>query len=89
MIVKDIDKLTFPNMYKSDFLEILWLLKRENVRSENLSSAIDLLKSKRSSSGNWNLEKKVSNMITSIGDINRSNQFVTKRAKEVVDFCDL
>jgi len=86
MMIKDIDKLTFPNMYKSDFLEILWLLKRENVRTEKLYSAIDLLKSKRSSSGNWNLEKKVNNMITSIGEINQSNQFVTKRAKEVLNF---
>ncbi len=89
IMIKHIDKLTFPNMYKSDFLEILWLLKRENIRSENLSSAIDLLKSKRLSCGNWNLERKVNNMITSIGEINQPNQFVTKRAKEVVDFYDL
>jgi hypothetical protein len=89
MMIKDIDKLTFPNMYKSDYLEILWLLKRENVRSENLNPAIDLLKSKRSPSGNWKLEKKVNNMITSIGNVNQSNQFVTKRAKEVLDFYNL
>ena len=86
IMIKDIDELTFPNMYKSDFLEILWLLKRENVRSENIKPTIDLLKSKRLSNGTWNLEKKVNNMTTSIGDINQPNQFVTKRAKEVLDF---
>ncbi len=89
IMIKDIDKLTFPNMYKSDFLEILWLFKRENIRSENLNSAIDLLKSKRLSIGNWNLEKIVNNMTTNIGDINQPNQFVTKRAKEVLDFYNL
>lgn len=89
IMIKHIDKLTFPNMYKSDFLEILWLLKRENIRSENLVSAIDLLKSKRMSCGNWNLERKVNNMVTSIGVINQANQFVTKRAKEVIGFYNL
>ncbi len=89
IMIKHIDKLRFPNMYKSDFLEILWLLKRENVRSENLRLAIDLLKSKRLSCENWNLDRKVNNMITSIGEVNQPNQFVTKRAKEVLDFYDL
>ena len=88
IMVKSMDKLTFPNMYKSDFLEILWLLKRENVKSDHLRSAIDLLKSKQLSSGDWNLERKLSNMATSIGEINRPNQFVTKRAKEVLEFYD-
>ena len=86
LIVKNIDKLTFPNMYKSDFLEILWLLKREGIKSENLCPAIDLLKSKRLSSGNWNLEKKINNMVASIGEINQPSQFVTRRAKEVLDY---
>ncbi len=86
IMIKGIDKLTFPNMYKSDFLEILWLLKRENIRSEKLRPAIDLLRSKRVPGGNWNLEKKVNNMIVSIGEINQPNHFVTNRAKEVLDF---
>ncbi len=76
-------------MYKGDFLEILWLLKRENVRSENIKPAIDLLKSKRSSNGKWNLEKKVSNLITSIGKVDQPSQFITKRAKEVLGFYSL
>ncbi|NCB03409.1 MAG: hypothetical protein EOM67_14825, partial [Spirochaetia bacterium] len=28
------EKLTFPNLYRSDFLEVLWLLKREEVCCE-------------------------------------------------------
>ena len=86
IMIKHMDKLTFPNMYKSDFLEILWLLKRENVKSDNLRLAIDLLKSKQLLTGDWNLERKVNNMTTSIGEINQPNQFVTIRAKEVLDF---
>jgi len=88
-MIKHMDKLTFPNMYKSDLLEILWLLKRENVQSDNLRPAIDLLKSKQLSCGNWNLERKVNNMVTSIGEINQPNQFVTRRANEVLDFYSL
>jgi hypothetical protein len=88
IMVKDIDRLTFPNMDKSDFLEILWLLKRENIRSEKLKPAIDLLRSKHMADGNWHLEKKVNNMVASIGEINHPNYFVTKRAEEVLNFYD-
>jgi hypothetical protein len=73
-------------MYKSDFLEILWLLKREKVKSDKIYSAIKLLKSKQLSNGDWNLEKKVYNMVTSIGEVNRVNSFVSQRANEVLEF---
>ena len=89
IMIKDMDKLTFPNMYKSDFLEILWLLKRENIKSEKLKPAINLLRSKCILDGDWNLEKKVNNMVTSIGKINQPNYFVTKRAKEVLGIVNL
>ena len=89
IMIKDMDQLTFPNMYKSDFLEILWLLKRENIKSEKLKPAINLLRSKCIPDGDWNLEKKVNNMVTSIGKINQPNYFVTKRAKEVLGIVNL
>jgi hypothetical protein len=73
-------------MYHSDFLEILWLLKRENVRSENILPALQLLKSKQQPEGNWNLEKKVSNMVANVGAENKPNEYVTKRAIEVWEF---
>ncbi|MDH5542817.1 MAG: hypothetical protein OEY64_07620 [Nitrospinota bacterium] len=89
VMVKDIDKLTFPNMYRSDFLEILWLLKREKVRSEKVGQAVDLLRSKRMPDGRWNLEKKINNMAASIGEPGRPNEFVTRRGKEVIEFYGL
>lgn len=84
IMIKDIDKLTFPNMYKGDFLEILWLLRREGVRSGEMSAALKLLKSKRGKNGMWKLEKKVSNLITSVGNAGLPNEFVTARAEAVL-----
>jgi len=81
-----IDKLVFPCMYQSNFLEILWLLKRENVQSETLLPALQLLKSKQQPEGNWNLEKKISNMVASVGAENKPNEYITKRAIEVLEF---
>lgn len=82
------EKLTFPNMYHSDFLEILWLLKREKVKDPVLARAIDLLKSKMQSGKKWKLEKPVNNLITSIGSRDRINEFVTERAIEVLNYYD-
>jgi hypothetical protein len=81
-----IDMLTFPGMYSSDFLEILWLLKREGVCDSNISSAIELLKSKMMPGMRWKLERPVHNMITSVGKKDSENEFITERAKEVLDF---
>ena len=80
------DLLGFPNMYKGDFLEILWLLKREEIKSEELEPALQLLKSKKQADGNWHLERKVYNMTTSVGELNKPNQFVTERADEVLNY---
>ncbi len=81
-----IDCLTFPNMYKSDFLEILWLLKREQIYSGKMNKALNLLKSKRNSEGGWVLERKMHNMSASIGEVSRPNPFVTERAGEVLAY---
>lgn len=82
---RDIGMLTFPNFYKSDFLEILWLLARENVHDRNMSRALQLLRSKMKAGGFWELEKSV-NTIVSIGQKDRANVFVTERATEVLDY---
>ena len=89
IMIKKMDELTFPNMYKSDFLEILWLLKREGVKSEKLKPALALLKSKKQKDGTWKLERKIHNMVTSIGAIDKPNQYITKRAEEVLDYYEL
>ena len=86
IMVQKMDLLTFPNMYKSDFLEILWLLKREGIMSEELKPAIQLLKSKRWEDGSWHLEREVHNMVASIGRLDKPNPFITRRAKEVLEY---
>ncbi|MCT4580550.1 MAG: hypothetical protein N4A35_03960 [Flavobacteriales bacterium] len=86
IMIKKLDQLTFPNFYKGDFLEILWILKRENVRSEKLEPAIKLLKSKQRKDGQFELERTMNNMITSVGKINFPNPFITERATEVLNF---
>lgn len=86
IMVQKMDLLTFPNMYKGDFLEILWLLKKEGVRSEALNSALKLLRSKQQVDGSWHLEREVRNMYVSIGALNQPNPFITKRANEVLEY---
>lgn len=86
VMINKLDALTFPNFYKSDFWEIIWLLKREDVKSEKIIPALELLKSKKLKDGNWILERTMNNMITSIGIINQSNTYVTRRANEVVEY---
>jgi hypothetical protein len=86
VMVEKMDLLTFPNFYKSDFLEILWILKRLGVHSSELSPALELLKSKQRSDGTWNLERKMANMVASIGETDHPNQFITERANEVISY---
>ncbi len=83
----NIKKLTFPNMYQSDFLEILWLLKRENVKEIRLSRALDLLRSKRKPNAGWDLERKINNTIIPLAK-KEGSAFVSQRAAEVLAFYD-
>jgi hypothetical protein len=78
-------KLTFPNFYKSDFLEILWLLAREEVRDKRLNRAVELLQSKRLDNGTWSLERHA-NTIVPVGRIGHTNEFITDKAIRVLDF---
>jgi hypothetical protein len=82
---RDIGKLTFPNFYKSDFLEILWLLAREEVHDRRMSRSLALLRSKMKDGGFWELEKSM-NIIVSIGRKDCANAFITQRATEVLDY---
>jgi hypothetical protein len=77
--------MTFPNFYKSDFLEILWLLAREEVHDRKMSRALELLRSKRKDGGTWELEKPM-NTIVSTGEKDCANAFITERAAEVLDY---
>jgi hypothetical protein len=82
---RDIGRLTFPNFYKSDFLEILWLLASEEVHDRRISRALALLRSKMRDGGFWELEKSA-NIIVSIGHKDCTNAFITERAAEVLDY---
>jgi hypothetical protein len=82
---RDIEVLTFPNFYKSDFLEILWLLAREEVQDGKMSRSLELLRSKMKNGGFWELEKSM-NIIVSIGQKDCANAFITERATEVLDY---
>jgi hypothetical protein len=82
---RDIGKLTFPNFYKSDFLEILWLLAREAVHDRRMAPALELLRSRMKEGGTWELEK-AKNIVVSIGGEGRANAFITERASAVLDY---
>ena len=81
---RDIGSLTFPNFYKSDFLEILWLLAREEVHDRRMSRSLELLRSRMKDGGTWELEKPM-NTIVSIGQKDCANAFITERATEVLE----
>jgi len=82
----NIKKLTFPNMYQSDFLEILWLLKRENIASSNVTKALKLLKSKMANDSTWMQERTMNNLIISMNSKKYGNPYITERAREVIEF---
>jgi hypothetical protein len=82
----NIKHLTFPNMYKTDYLEILWLLKREKVKSVHLEKALNLLKSKMKPDSTWVIERPIKNLIIPVGNTNYGNELITRRAREVIDY---
>ncbi len=82
----NIKKLTFPNMYQGDFLEILWLLKRERVKSTRIKRALDLLKSKMKPDSTWEIERSIKDLIIPIGKRDYGNELITRRAREVVEY---
>jgi hypothetical protein len=85
-IHKNISHLSFPNMYQGDYLEVLWLLKRENVISTKINRALDLLKSKMKSNATWELERTIKDLIVPVTKTKGGNEFITKRAREVIDY---
>lgn len=82
----NIKHLTFPNMYQGDFLEILWLLKREQVKSVHIQRALNLLNNKMGSDLTWKIERQVKDLIIPIGKKSYGNEFVTNRAREVMEY---
>lgn len=83
---RDIGRLTFPSTWRSDYLELLWLLAREGVKDKRSAPAVELLRSKMKEGGAWELERVIHNLTVSIGQENQVNAFITERAMEVLDF---
>ena len=81
-----IGRLGFPHMYTSDFLEILRLLMREGVRDPKLDEALELLSSKQSSDGRWQLERKTSGLVVSFPAKKYGDYYITAGASEVMEF---
>jgi hypothetical protein len=82
-IAKRIPYLTFPNMYRADFLEILWLLKRERVHSPKMSKALELLKNKQKADRSWILERPNKDLLVPLHRSALGNELVTERAGDV------
>ena len=73
-------------MYQGDYLEILWLLKREEVKSRQMNKALDLLKSKMNPDSTSKTERQIKNLIVPIGNNNGENEWITRRARDVMDY---
>lgn len=73
-------------MYQADYLEILWLLKREQVQSIHLDKAINLLKSRMKPDSTWKMERPIKNLIIPITKKDYGNELITRRAREVMDY---
>jgi len=81
----NIKKISFPNMYQSDFLEILWLLKKEKVVSPKIERAIEYLKSKKKNNMFWEVDKITKNLIVSFNK-KETEEFINKKVQEVLEF---
>lgn len=84
LLHRGIAGLTFPNMYHSDFLEILWLLRREGVEDRRMEKARELLRKKMKPGGTWELENQIKKLTVAITKTRGGNGFITERAREVL-----
>ncbi|MDC7125359.1 MAG: hypothetical protein PQJ46_07320 [Spirochaetales bacterium] len=71
-------------MYKSDFLEILWLLKREVIHDRRINRALELLQSRRLPDGTWKIERRQGKLIVPFSPQKYANVLVTGRGLEVL-----
>ena len=85
-LCKGIQHLTFPSLYHSDFLEILWVLAKAKAGSKGTEQAIALLKSKMSGEGQWAIEKRVDGLLIPLGKTNIEHLCLTARAREVLAY---
>jgi hypothetical protein len=73
-------------MYRGDYLEILWLLKREQVQSTKITRALDLLKSRKKPDATWEIEHPLRNLIIPVDNRHYGKELITERAREVTEY---
>jgi hypothetical protein len=83
---KGIESIAFPHMYRSDFLEILWILTKAGVRDKRMDRAINLLKSKTKEDGEWSVDKRTSDLIVPFGKPGIDRKIITARARDILRF---
>ncbi len=84
VIKRGIDRMSFPLMYHSDFLEILYVLTELDIKDDRMLDAIDLLLSKQTEQGRWVLERIPSNMLLKLETRGKESKWITYRALKVL-----
>ena len=79
-----IGQLTFPTAWRTDFLELLWVLAREGIHDSRMERALDLLRSRRTVDGSWRLEHPMAGLIVPLKPKALADALITERALEVV-----
>ncbi|MBU7014539.1 MAG: nitrogen fixation protein NifH [Theionarchaea archaeon] len=76
----------FPLFYQSDALEVLDVLTKLGVRDERMQKAVDLVLSKQSENGRWNLENTFNGkMWVDIEEKGRQSKWITLKAVRVLN----
>ncbi len=79
-----IGQLTFPTLWRSDFLELLWILAREGVHDPRMERALEVLRSRRQPDGSWRLEHPMADLIIPLVPKTSGNALITERALQVL-----
>ena len=79
-------KFGFPLMYQTYILEIMDVFRRLEIKDERIKDALEILKNK-SINGNWILESTMNGKtLIDIEEKGKKSHFITKRAKDVLEY---
>ncbi len=72
--------LGFPLFWRTDILEMVWLLNKNGVRDQRMDPAVELIFSKQDQSGRWPLEKTFNGrMLANIEEQDAPSKWITWR----------
>jgi len=78
-------KLGFPNMWKTDVLEILEILTRLGYKDKRMQDAVDLVLSKQDAQGRWKLENTLNGrMQVNIEEKDKPSKWITLNARKAL-----